>query len=266
MTSTRTLVTLLCPWIRSFTIVISVWWFLTSCKFTYEEVKSQPQSLENGQLLSGCEVLQRIAEPPWLSRYRSKNKVHQIGRICVIENSTFATRANFFFCFNALLFFFTFVSSLLSRVYGSASVWCRNAETQQDEVLIKITLNLVNSQVLCFLWKEKWLVISLQYYSIVKAQTILYIQSISKIIFTFDEVFKQKCGHLSECTPWEQGLRDKIFRSYKDWYRAPPSLSPPPPHPKRYQVSLLLSRFIAIQDPHYDCIIWKGDNGNICMI
>ena len=45
MSSTRTLVTLLRPWIRRFTIIISAWWFRTSSKFTWEEVKTSTGKL-----------------------------------------------------------------------------------------------------------------------------------------------------------------------------------------------------------------------------
>ena len=41
----------------------------------WEEVKGQSENLENGQLLSGCGFVQRIA-PPSLSRDR-KIKMHQ---------------------------------------------------------------------------------------------------------------------------------------------------------------------------------------------
>ena len=51
MSSTHTLVTMLRPWIRRLTIIISAWRLQTSSKFTWEKVKRQP---ENGQLLSGC--------------------------------------------------------------------------------------------------------------------------------------------------------------------------------------------------------------------
>ena len=47
--STRTLVTLLCFWIRSFTMIISAWWLQTSCKFTgqqFEEIVKNIGSLE----------------------------------------------------------------------------------------------------------------------------------------------------------------------------------------------------------------------------
>ena len=45
MSSTRTLVTLLRPWIRRFTIIISAWWLRTSSKFTWEEVKTSTGKL-----------------------------------------------------------------------------------------------------------------------------------------------------------------------------------------------------------------------------
>ena len=45
MSSTRTLVTLLRPWIRRFTIITSAWWLRTSSKFTWEEVKKSTGKL-----------------------------------------------------------------------------------------------------------------------------------------------------------------------------------------------------------------------------
>ena len=35
-------------------MIITAWWLRTSSRFTWEDVKRQPESLENGQLLSGC--------------------------------------------------------------------------------------------------------------------------------------------------------------------------------------------------------------------
>ena len=49
----RTLVTLLRAWKRRFAVIVSVWWLRTSSKFTWKEVKRQPENLENGQILSG---------------------------------------------------------------------------------------------------------------------------------------------------------------------------------------------------------------------
>ena len=45
MSSTRTLVTLLRPWKRRFTIIFSAWWLRTSSKFTWEEVKTSTGKL-----------------------------------------------------------------------------------------------------------------------------------------------------------------------------------------------------------------------------
>ena len=45
MSSTRTLVMMLRPWIRRFTIIISAWWLRTSSKFTWEEVKTSTGKL-----------------------------------------------------------------------------------------------------------------------------------------------------------------------------------------------------------------------------
>ena len=92
--STGTLVSLLRPWIRRFTMIISAWWLRTSSKFMWEEVKGQPENLENGQLLSGCGFIQRIA-PPSLSRER-RIKIHQsiksinpkVNKICLSNYDT----------------------------------------------------------------------------------------------------------------------------------------------------------------------------------
>ena len=46
MSSTCILVTLLHPWIRRFTIIISAWWLRTSSKLTWEEVKASAGKLE----------------------------------------------------------------------------------------------------------------------------------------------------------------------------------------------------------------------------
>ena len=54
-----TLVTLLRSWIRRFTMIISTWWFRTSCKFKWEEVKRQSENLENGKHLSGWGFVQK---------------------------------------------------------------------------------------------------------------------------------------------------------------------------------------------------------------
>ena len=68
--SNRTLVTLLRFSVRRLTMIISALWLRTSSTFTWEE-GSLPESLENdGQLLSGCEIVRKIA-PTSLSRDRS---------------------------------------------------------------------------------------------------------------------------------------------------------------------------------------------------
>ena len=64
--STPILVSSLRSWIRRFTMIISVWWLRTSSKTTWEEVKRQLRSLENGQLLSGCGFVQSIAHRSFL--------------------------------------------------------------------------------------------------------------------------------------------------------------------------------------------------------
>ena len=90
ISSTRTLVTLLRPWIRRLTIIISAWWLRTSSKFTWEKVKRQP---ENGQLLSGCGFVQSIAHRRFLviggQKYTNqKNQIKWLRR-----------------CFSRILFF-----------------------------------------------------------------------------------------------------------------------------------------------------------------
>ena len=45
MSLTCTLVTLLRPWIRCFTTIISAWWLRTSSKLTWEEVKASTGKL-----------------------------------------------------------------------------------------------------------------------------------------------------------------------------------------------------------------------------
>jgi len=70
--------TLLRPWIRPFTMIISAWWLWTSSKFSGKKSKKQQEKLGNGQLLSGCGFVQNIASPS-LSRDR-KIKMEQTNK------------------------------------------------------------------------------------------------------------------------------------------------------------------------------------------
>ena len=74
LSSTRTMIRLLRSWIRRCTMIIFARWFQTSNKFNRKKVKRQPENLNNGQLLSECEFVQRIASSS-LSRGR-KRKMH----------------------------------------------------------------------------------------------------------------------------------------------------------------------------------------------
>ena len=54
MGSTRTLVALLRPWMRRFTMIISAWWLRTSSKFScqeFEEIHRNIGSLETSKLV-----------------------------------------------------------------------------------------------------------------------------------------------------------------------------------------------------------------------
>ena len=66
MSSTRALVTLLRPWIRRITIIISAWWLEQAANLRGKKSKLQQESLENGQLLSGCGFVQSIAHRRFL--------------------------------------------------------------------------------------------------------------------------------------------------------------------------------------------------------
>ena len=61
--STRTLVTLLLPFIKRFKMIISTWWLQTSSKFVWKEVKRQPESLERGKLQAGENDSSKIKTP-----------------------------------------------------------------------------------------------------------------------------------------------------------------------------------------------------------
>ena len=75
MSSTRTLVTLLRPWIRRFTIIISAWWLRTSSKFTWEEVKTSTGKLGKRSTPKRVQIHPKYSAPS-LSRDR-RIKMHQ---------------------------------------------------------------------------------------------------------------------------------------------------------------------------------------------
>ena len=75
MSSTRTLVTLLSPWIRRFTIIISAWWLRTSSKFTWEEVKTSTGKLGKWSTPKRVRIRPKHSAPS-LSRDR-RIKMHQ---------------------------------------------------------------------------------------------------------------------------------------------------------------------------------------------
>ena len=75
MCSTRTLVTLLRPWIRRFTIIISAWWLRTSSKFTWEEVKTPTGKLGKWSTPKRVRIRPKHSAPS-LSRDR-RIKMHQ---------------------------------------------------------------------------------------------------------------------------------------------------------------------------------------------
>ena len=68
--STPNLVSLLRPWIRCFTMIISVWWNLESSKLKKSEAKFKRKIRKQRQLLSEFEFVISIAHPP-LSRDRT---------------------------------------------------------------------------------------------------------------------------------------------------------------------------------------------------
>ena len=75
MSSTRTLVALLRPWIRRFTIIISAWWLRTSSKFTWEEVKMSTGKLGKWSTPKRVWIRPKYSAPS-LSRDR-RIKMHQ---------------------------------------------------------------------------------------------------------------------------------------------------------------------------------------------
>ena len=75
MSSTRTLVTLLRPWIRRFTIIVCAWWLRTSSKFTWEEVKTSTGKLGKWSTPTRVRICPKHSAP-LLSRDR-RIKIHQ---------------------------------------------------------------------------------------------------------------------------------------------------------------------------------------------
>ena len=75
MSSTRTLVTLLRPWIRRFSMIISAWWLRTSSKFTREEVKTSTGKLGKWSTPKRVRIHPKYSAPS-LSRDR-RIKMHQ---------------------------------------------------------------------------------------------------------------------------------------------------------------------------------------------
>ena len=67
--STPSQASLLRPWIRCFTIIISAWWNLTSSELRKSEVQFKRKTRKQGQLLSESVFVLCIA-PPSLSRDR----------------------------------------------------------------------------------------------------------------------------------------------------------------------------------------------------
>ena len=84
MSSTRTLVTLLRPWIRRFTIIISAWWLRTSSKFTWEEVKTPTGKLGKWSTPKRVRIRPKHSAPS-LSRDR-RIKMHQSINQSIVIN------------------------------------------------------------------------------------------------------------------------------------------------------------------------------------
>ena len=61
--STPTLVLLLHPWIRCFTIIISAWWNLTSSKLVKSETNLKRKTRKRRQLLSESRLVLCITHP-----------------------------------------------------------------------------------------------------------------------------------------------------------------------------------------------------------
>ena len=87
VSSTPTLVTLLRPWIRRLTIIISAWWLRTSSKFTWEEVKTSTGNLGKWSTPKRVRIRPRHSAPS-LSRDK-RIKMHQsINQLPVLNRLT----------------------------------------------------------------------------------------------------------------------------------------------------------------------------------
>ena len=75
LSSTRTMITLLRPWIRRFAIIISAWWFRASSEFTWEEVKTSAGKLGKWSTPKRVRIRPKHSAPS-LSRDR-RIKMHQ---------------------------------------------------------------------------------------------------------------------------------------------------------------------------------------------
>ena len=62
MSSTRTLVTLLRPWIRRFTMIISAWWLRTSSKFSGQEFEAIHSLIHRN--IGSSETPKQVRIPP----------------------------------------------------------------------------------------------------------------------------------------------------------------------------------------------------------
>ena len=94
MSSTRTLVTLLRPWIRRFTIIICAWWLRTSSKFTWEEVKTSTGKLGKWSTPKRVRIRPKYSAPS-LSRDR-RIKMHQ----SINQSINLLADSQFVFCFS----------------------------------------------------------------------------------------------------------------------------------------------------------------------
>ena len=100
VTCPRTLVTLLRPWIRRFTIIISAWWLRTSSKFTWEEVKTSTGKLGKWSTPKRVRIRPKYSAPS-LSRDR-RIKMHQSINQSIISlertSNNLACALQFFVC------------------------------------------------------------------------------------------------------------------------------------------------------------------------
>ena len=88
--STPTEASLLRPWIRYFTIIISAWWNPKSSKLKKSAAKFKPKTRKQGQLLSECGFVLCIA-PPSLSRdsrIKMKKPINVSLNRCLRKDST----------------------------------------------------------------------------------------------------------------------------------------------------------------------------------